>query len=242
MTTALQALTPAEQKIREEGEAFIANANALAIINADSYTNAVEFGKAIKRSINDVETYFDPLIVPQRASLQALYDRKNSHIHPREAAVEIVKRKAIEWQRAERDRLAEEQRQRDALQRSLDEERRLAEAIALEAEGDDAGAAEVLDEVPPPSFTPVPVRPTPKVAGAAATKRWTFDEEAVDIAGVIKHIAGVPQDQKLAHPELACILKLNTKAIQQLITPQREHFNVPGIHAYEADGLSLSGR
>lgn len=240
-TAALQLVDPAELKIREEGEEIIAAAHALVLTTADDYTNAVELGQSIKKSIESVVAYFEPLITPQRASLQALYDRKNAHIHPREEAVQIVKEKAITWKRGERLRLEAEQRALEEKQQKLDDERRLQEAIAREAEGDAAGADEILDEPAPVPFVPVPRPTAPKVVGTAETKRWTFDPKA-DIAAVIKHIAGISQDQGLAHPELVNVLQLDTKTTRQLVTAMRANFNVPGIRAYEEEGLSLSGR
>lgn len=233
---------PDTAALAEESMEIVRAAEVMTVADADGYRLAVEFGKGVKALQKRIVDKFAPHKKRAYDAWKGLCDDEHSDLKPTEEAEGIVKTKLLTFQRAERDRLAVEQKAKEAQQRKLDEERQLQEAIDLEEDGDPEGAAAVLDEPPAPVFIPAPQRATPKVSGAAETKRWTFNETTIRLASIIRHIAGVPQDQPLAHPEFVNLLALNAKTTRSLITGMRGDFNVPGIDAYEEDGISLSSK
>jgi hypothetical protein len=240
--TALVAV-PDTTQLTAEATQLVTDAQSLVITDARSYAAAAEFGKGIKALQKKIVDFFAPMKKKAHESWKQICESEKNELSPTEEAERITKEKMLDFQRAEQKRLAEETRAREIHAKKLEEDRRLQEAIDLEEEGDRAGADDVLAQ---PVAVPIIAlqRPAaPKVAGVATTKRWTFNKDAkIDVAAVIKHIAGIPQDQKLAHPELVNLLTPDTKCVQQRITADRENFNVPGIHAYESDGLSLGSK
>jgi hypothetical protein len=231
MSASLQLADPKEQEIQSEGELLVAEANALTVTDSASYTALAEFLKSIKRSLKSIEDYFSGLITPQRTALQALYDRKNSHIKPREEAERIAKKKIASYEeQLERERRVEEARLQEEA-RVREEERRMQEALDMESDGDRKGAEQLLSE----PIEPMPVRvapSTPKVAGISFREEWKF--ELGSIVEVAKHVA--------AHPEDACLLALNTTAVGQMVRARKSAFKVPGIRAYMEKNVAAGGR
>lgn len=231
-----------QEALAVEANALVRSASAITITDTASYADALEFGSVVKSLQKKITDFFAPHKKRAHEAWRGLCDEETQQLEPTKRAESIVKAKAIEWQRTERRRIAEEERVRQEAARRQAEERALAEAIAAEAEGDDATAAAILDE---PIVAPVPVTPlraVPKVAEAATTKRWALNEEATNLEALVRFIAGVPAASPLARPDLISLLSLNTKAARQMITAHRDRFNVPGVVAYEDEGISLRGK
>jgi hypothetical protein len=242
--TALAAVPdrPDTSALAAESTALVTSANAIAITDSASYQAAVEFGKGVKALQKKITDFFAPHKQRAHAVWKALCDDERSQITPTEEAERIVKRKLLDFKRQEDARAEVERREREAHARKLEEERRLQEAIEREEDGDVAAADDILNEPVRMPIVSVPQASVPKIAGVATPKRWTIDETKTDLAAIVKHIAGVPQEQKLAHPELLHILALDTKTARQLVVAMKEHFNVPGIAAGEVENISLGSR
>lgn len=221
---------------------LIRDAEAVTIIDDDSYIAACNFGKGVMALKKRITDFFAPR--KQRWHEGHAFECKceRDELANPERAEKIIKGKVLAWQAAERQRQDNERRDLEAKARKLEEEVQLQRAIDAEAEGD---WPETVDEIlSEPIEAPVVVmsRPAAKIAGVAAVKRWTIDADHVDLAAVIRHVAGLAPDAKLARPELINLLALNTSAARQMATAQREHFKVPGIRAYQAAGVSFGSK
>ena len=245
MTSAIDVVTdrPDTTAISAEASAIVLAASTFLVDSEESYRLAVNFGRGIKALQKRISEFFDPHKRRAKAMHAGLCEEEKSQLAPTEEAEQIMKKKMLGYQ-VECARLQRQEQERlEAQQRKLNEDRQIAEAIDLEEQGDIAGADAALNEVAPLPYVPLALRfAPPKVAGAASTKRWTFDRGSVDVAPIIKHIAGIPQDQPLVHPEIVNLLALDAKTAQQLVTAMKGSFNVPGVRAFEADGLSLSAK
>lgn len=224
-----------------EASEIVLKAQAITIASDDTYRSACEFGKGIKSLQKRIAEFFEPHKRRAKAVHSALCDDEKSQLVPTEKAEIIIKSKVMEWRIAEAKREADLQRQREELARKQEEERRLQEALDAEEEGDTAAATAILEE---PIETPIVAMPrlAPKVAGVASVKRWTYRENTVDVAAIIRHIAGLAPDAKLAHPELVNLLAIQSTTARQLITAMKDNFRVPGIDAYQADGVSFGSK
>lgn len=235
-------VVPDTTQLTVEARQLVADANALSIVNATSYAAAAEFGKGIKALQKKIVDFLAPMKKKSHAAWKQVCDTERSELAPTEEAERVVKSKMLDWQRKENIRIAEETRRREELARKQEEERRMQEALDLDADGDRKGAEEVLSQ---PIETPVVAAPhsaAPKISGVAPTKRWTFDLDKIDMDAVLCHIVGVPVGTKLAHPELRRILTIDSSVVRPLVTAMRENFSIPGIQAYEAEGLSLGSK
>jgi hypothetical protein len=217
---------------------LVEQARAITITDSGAYQLAVEFGKGIKALQKAIVDKFAPHKKRAHAAWQGLCDDEKKDLAPTEEAERIVKEKILEFRRSEQKRLEDEQRDREKKAQKLEEDRRLQEAIDLEADGDRAGADEALQMPIAPPIVGLKSA-DPKVSGIAIPKKWTFDESKVDLARVVMHIAGV---EKLAHPEFLRVLCLDTKATRQLVTAMKDTFNCPGVTAYEAESVSLGSK
>ncbi len=219
-----------------QSSAILRGAEQLVVNSGASYEAAAEYGKGIKSIQKRITDWFAPMKSNAHATWKGICRREEEMLSPVGRAETIVKQKMLDFRRAEQRRQDDERREKEAVARKLEEDRRLQEALDIEEEGDTVAAMEVISAPILPPVIPASAAPAPKVAGVGATKRWTFDETTTDLSVLIAHIAGV---EKVAHPELVCLLALDTKAARQLITAMKAAFNVPGIRAYEAEGLSL---
>lgn len=232
---------PDTSELAAESSALVQQANALTITDDASYRTAAEFGKGIMALKKKIADFFLPHKKRAHDLHKALCSDEAAQLEPVEQAEAIVKRSVLAYRIAEAKREQELQRQREAQALKLEEDRQLQAAIDAEEEGDHEAAAAIIAA---PIETPV-VRmqaTTPKVSGVAGTKRWSYDELSVDLHDVIRHIAGLPPGAKLAHPALVNLLKLDSASVRQRISADREHFNVPGIRAYQVEGVSFGSK
>lgn len=236
-STALQLVPPEPldtSALSAESSALVLRAEALQVTDAASYAVAAEFGKGCKALLAVIDSKTDPNVARWHAGHKAACADQRELQDPANRAIKITARKMTDWKREDDARAERARLQRVIEARKLAEEQQLAEAIELEAEGDTEGAEEVLAAPPAPIF--IAPRPTaPKVAGISTPKRWTFEVD--DVASVIKHIAGVPQDKPLAHPELVPVLCVDSAPTRRLVT--NGNFAVPGIRAYQDEGVSF---
>lgn len=217
-----------------ETSLLVRDAEAITITDYDSYSAACDFGKDVMRLKKKIIDFFAPRKQRWHEGHAFECQSERDELAQPERAERIVKDKVIAWRDAERERAEADRRQREADATRLETERQLQRAIDAETGG--AWREDVDEMLSEPIELPVVAmsRPAAKVAGVAAVKRWTFDAASVDLAAVIRHIA--------AHPELTNLLALNTTAVRQMITAQRERFGVPGIRAYQAEDVSFGSK
>jgi hypothetical protein len=249
--TALSLVPPLEPStppsVNEEMIAVIAStvrqlaveAEAIVIVDPASYVTACNIGKAIKVIEKTIVATFAPGKTFWHAGHTDACKLEHEHLDPAERSERIIKEKIGDWNLAEERRQATDLRLREVLAFRIEEDIVTEEAQALQDAGDPEGAWRIV--CAPISYAPPPPhRAVEKQRGIANTHKWTFNKTNIDLAAVIRHIAGLAPDAPLAHPELQRLLTLDLVATQQKVTGDREHFNVPGIQAFEDRGTSIS--
>ena len=187
-----------EQQLTQEVTDIEFRAESFVIQTPEDYEAAGEFGKLLKQKAAEVTGFFKPM---KDSAYQAQIVKKTMGDYLMEQ--ERIRREAEEAAR----RAAEEER-----------ERKLKEAMALEAAGDKEGAeaaveeAVVMDEATGYSV-PAPVKP--KVSGVSTSKDWEIT--GIDTAKVPVNFNGMelrPVDQA---------------AVMRLIRASKGSIAIPGI-------------
>jgi hypothetical protein len=214
-----------EQMDTTETTDIVQRAQAIAIVDGGSYTQAGELLRTVKAFQSDVTHYYKPRKEQAKAVHQQYCDDERDRLAPLLRAEAALKQgmKSFDDQQellrqAEQRRLEEEARRRA-------EARQLEEAAALEMEGNAANDPELLYQanelLTQPVETPLVTlaKATPKVAGV--TYRETWKGECVDLMRLVRHIA--------EHPEHVNLLQANTTAINQLARAQKSGLKLPGL-------------
>lgn len=220
--------TPAEEKkLGMEVSDIEAQAGALVIQNDDDYRSAGEFGRLLKQKVAEVTKFFKPMKDSAYQAHKAVCDREKAMLAPLRSAEQIIK-KAMGTYTMEQERKRREQE--EAMRKAAQEEseRKLREAIALEAAGDAEGAeaamadAEVMDEA---SRYAVAAPVKPKAQGVSTSKDWeivSIDGKAVPLA-----INGVE------------IRPVDRAAVMRLIRASKGKITIPGIVYREVAKMSF---
>ncbi len=218
MTTELME-APNTEHIKEKTSLAKANATAIVVDSTESYEAAGQFlvgVKAIRRNIADT---FNHLIQKAHQLHKDQIAEKKKHDGPLDEAERIVKGKMGTYY-AEQERKAREERQRAEREaREAEETRRLAEAEALEKEGRQEEAEQVIEA---PICVPVPRQvESPKAAGISTTKRYSF--EVVDPAAIPRRYM-IPNDVLIGQ-----LVRSHHEAAEKMI---------PGIKVNVTTGVS----
>ena len=207
-------IVPKEDEVTQEVATIEDQAKALKVIDAESYVAAGELWKSIKALRKKVADTFDDLIQAAHLAHKKAVEKKKMHDNPLDAAERIVKTAMSNYDlEQERIRKAEEDRLRE-IERKAEEERRLQEAILLEADGQKEVAEAVMEA--PVYVAPVVIpKATPKLQGGPVFQtRWDF--EIIDVNQIPRQYM-IPDQVK----------------IRQIVTALKSQANIPGVRAYE---------
>ena len=205
------------------------DAATLSILNDQQYQEAGEFVKMVKANMKTVKDYFAPMKEAAHKSHQAVCEREKEMLDPLLKAEKTCKAQMAEYLR----RKQEEARKQEELMRRLaqeEAEKKLAEAIKAEKNGDDEAAAlafaqaTVAEQV---GSNTVVQAFAPKVAGISTSKDYEIilmDHNAVPIT-----VSGV------------VIRPVDEKAIMKLIKASNGTIQIPGIKYRETVRMSVSG-
>ena len=163
-----------EQQLTQEVTDIEFRAESFVIQTPEDYDAAGEFGKLLKRKAAEVTGFFKPMKDSAYQAHKAVCDREKAMLTPLKNAEKIVKKTMGDYL-MEQERIRREAE--EAARRAAEEERerKLKEAMALEAAGDKEGAeaaveeAVVMDEATGYS---VPASVKPKVSGVSTSKDW----------------------------------------------------------------------
>ena len=232
MSAALQLVeTPDTTDLEAEGSALVQRANAIAIIDGDTFTAAVNF-------MNDCATRRKTIVAKFAESKQKAHEAHKAICALESELLGVVDKaereakKRIGEYRLEQDRRAEEERRRlEAEARRREEDRIVSEAKEAQDAGDVDLANEIIAE--PIAIPPVRVAPpTPKVAGVQFRETWKF--QITDPLALVRHIA--------AHPDDLCYINWNTVALQRDVTSRKSAFKKPGVRVYPEQTVAAGGR
>ena len=216
-----------EQQLTQEVTDIEFRAESFVIQTPEDYEAAGEFGKLLKRKAAEVTGFFKPMKDSAYQAHKAVCDREKAMLTPLKNAEKIVK-KTIGDYLMEQERIRREAE--EAARRAAEEERerKLKEAMALEAAGDKEGAeaaveeAVVMDEATGYS---VPASVKPKVSGVSTSKDWEIT--SIDTAKVPVNFSGMelrPVDQA---------------AVIRLIRASKGSIAIPGIAYREVAKMSF---
>ena len=216
-----------EQQLTQEVTDIEFRAESFVIQTPEDYEAAGEFGKLLKRKAAEVTGFFKPMKDSAYQAHKAVCDREKAMLTPLKNAEKIVKKTMGDYL-MEQERIRREAE--EAARRAAEEERerKLKEAMALEAAGDKEGAeaaveeAVVMDEATGYSV-PAPVKP--KVSGVSTSKDWEIT--SIDTAKVPVNFNGMelrPVDQA---------------AVMRLIRASNGSIAIPGIAYREVAKMSF---
>jgi len=216
-----------EQQLTQEVTDIEFRAESFVIQTPEDYEAAGEFGKLLKQKAAEVTGFFKPMKDSAYQAHKAVCDREKAMLTPLKNAEKIVKKTMGDYlMKQERIRLEAEEAARRAAEE--ERERKLKEAMALEAAGDKEGAeaaveeAVVMDEATGYSV-PAPVKP--KVSGVSTSKDWEIT--SIDTAKVPVNFSGMelrPVDQA---------------AVMRLIRASKGSISIPGIAYREVAKMSF---
>lgn len=216
-----------EQQLTQEVTDIEFRAESFVIQTPEDYEAAGEFGKLLKQKAAEVTGFFKPMKDSAYQAHKAVCDREKAMLTPLKNAEKIVKKTMGDYL-MEQERIRREAE--EAARRAAEEERerKLKEAMALEAAGDKEGAeaaveeAVVMDEATGYSV-PAPVKP--KVSGVSTSKDWEIT--GIDTAKVPVNFNGMelrPVDQA---------------AVMRLIRASKGSIAIPGIAYREVAKMSF---
>jgi hypothetical protein len=205
------------------------HAAALTVTDAASYMTAADFVKGIKAMRRKVESAFGPIVQKAHAAWKEAGAQRKLADEPLALAEQIIKRGMANWT-SEQQRLAHvTARQDEAELRRRDSEDRLAEAVALEADGE-AGMAEALLAAPV-IVAPVVAAPhLPTIAGISQRQVWKAQVD--DLPALI---AAADQDP---HGVAAGLITVNQVALNGLARSLKGALTVPGVRVYAETSIS----
>lgn len=205
-------------------------AQALAVIDQGTCDAAGEMLVGIKGLRAKIGDTLDPIIAAAHAAHKVACEQKRTLDAPLLKAETTLKLSIGQWMAAaERARQEAQARLREQA-RLADEERRLAEAVELEAMGEPELAAETLTL---PSPVPTITLPKPTSAdGVTLVTRWTAS--VTDIRALCRGVVEgvVPVE---------CVMA-NMPVLNRMATALRQSLSYPGVRAVAEQSVSARAR
>lgn len=213
-----------ELSLKTEVSLIEQQANGIDVFDEDSFKNAAEFLRNIKRAAGKITEFFEPLKTAAHNSHKAICAKENEFKKPIDNAEKIVKGKATAYQ-MEQDRIRRE-KERELLRIQQEEARRIAEEAArLEKEGKPEEAELVFEKAIKEEQKTICVMPTPKADGISFK---------VDYDVVIESESNVP-----AYIRGICIRPVDLSAIKRLVVQTSGKIEIPGIKITETRNMSV---
>ena len=219
--------TVAEAEMSKEVTAVEAQAGQITIASQSDYEQAAAFGRLIKQKSAQIIDFFVPMKKAAHEAHQNICTREKEMLAPLISAEKTVKQIMGDYvMEQERKRREEEER----LKRLAEEEaeKKLQEAMELEASGQaDAAEAALMeaDIVDSASRSVVVEAPKIKADGASSSIDWEIT--VVDNSKVPVDFNGI------------CIRPVDTKAIIRLIRASKGQIQIPGIQYKSVAKLSF---
>lgn len=210
-------LVEREEALCQEVTDIEFQAGAITIDNEDDYKEAGQFGRLLKQRTAEVKDFWKPLKEAAHKAHAEICAREKAMLQPLSNAEKILKQTMGAYiSEQERIRREAEEAARRAAQ--AEAERRLQEAIALEAQGKSAAAdaaveeAEIMDEM---SNMVSVAAEKPKAEGVTTKKDWEI--ESIDSSKVPVLFAGVE------------LRPVDTSAVMRLIRSTKGQVHIPGV-------------
>lgn len=220
-------LDSAEEKLGKQVSTVELQAEALVISDGETYEQGAEMLKKVKEVSKKVEEYWEPLRQSTHEAYQKVLSQKKEMTEPLKSAEKILKGKIGEYT-AEQERIRREQEEAMRKKAQKEAERKLAEALEAQDNGDLVGAeyamaeAEVMDNLAVAGRIQPQV---PKVKDVSSQKAWKIT--AIDSSAVPINFNGIelrPVDEKM---------------IMSLIKTSKGKIEIPGVKYIETATISV---
>lgn len=220
-------VTEQEKTLSKQVTEIEFQASAITIESEDDYQNAAGFGRMLKQRTSDVKEFWKPMKDAAHKAHAEICSKEKAMLQPLTNAEKILKNTMGAYV-AEQDRKRREAE--EAARRAAQEEvnRKMQEAIDLDAAGDAAGAemammeAEVMDDM---SENVAVAGAKPKADGASASKDWEIVD--IDTALVPTSVAGVE------------IRPVDKAAVMRLIRASKGSIKIEGVTYKEVVKIAL---
>ncbi len=234
---AIAGAAAAERELATEVHPIVAAANALQVIDAVTFEQAMELGKSCSARIKLVEERLGPSKRKTWEAYQEIMKLMKSFIDPLETAKKTLSSRAYSWQQVEearKRREAEEARKKaeeeTAKKRAAEEEARLILAERLEKNGMKEQATEVLDApINIPVAEVAPVAPKVRVQGASTRENWQW--ECIDLLALVRAVASgqIP----------LTTLTTNDSVITSVVKTMKSETRIPGVRVFDAGTVAF---
>lgn len=229
METEIQKIEP--EKVRAELAPVLCRAEAVVVNDEPSYQEALLIGQECARRSKAVEDLFKPSREAAHKAWKTITETVASFTGPLETARKTVTRKATIWQQAEQQKRDEEARIAQEMANREAEERRIAAAVQMEAEGRQKLADAIIAA---PVVAPVvQAAPIAKPAGVSVRENW--QAEVVDFERLVKAVS----EGKVS----SAVLEPNMTTIRAMAKAMKDKTNIPGIRVWNEGTVAYrSGR
>jgi hypothetical protein len=204
--------------------AVVSQADQIDVVDAEDYEMACSFLTLIATRKKQVGETFDPIVQKAHSAWQEAIAQRRKFLDPLEKAEVNVKGKVSFW-RIDQERIRREEEHRlAAIAKKEADDRAIAEAEALEANGEPELAAMVLQEAaeaPPPVV--VAMSNVPKQDGIAKKTTWKFR---------IVNAALIPRE----------LMSPDEVKIGAIVRTQKNLTKIPGVQAYPEESVSVRTR
>lgn len=210
-------VTKREMNLSKQVTEIEFQAGAITIDSEEDYQEAANFGRMLKQRTADVKDFWKPMKDAAHKAHAEICSKEKAMLQPLTNAEKILKQTMGTYvAEQERKRIEAEEAARRAAQAEVD--RKVQEAIDLDAAGDTEAAemammeAEVMDDM---SESVAVAAQKPKAAGVATSKDWEIT--GIDASVVPTNFAGVE------------IRPVDTAAVMRLIRASKGSIQIPGV-------------
>ena len=220
-------LVEREEALCQEVTDIEFQAGAITIDTEDDYKEAAQFGRLLKQRTAEVKDFWKPLKEAAHKAHAEICAREKAMLQPLSNAEKILKQTMGAYI-SEQERIRKEAEEVNRYTYSQAEvERRLQEAIALEAQGKTSAAdaaveeAEIMDEM---SNVVSVAADKPKAEGVTTKKDWEI--ESIDSSKVPVLVAGV----ELRPVDTSAVMRLIRSTRVRYISPEWFTRKSPTLH------------
>ncbi len=241
MTTAPSPITA--ESIQQEVSLVVAEGQAIAISDQESYDRATKFlVERLNPKLDAINAFFDPNIKSAHELHKSLLAHKSLVLGQPTALKLNINRAIIKWDDEKELERQEAQRKAVEAQRVLDEELRLQSAAEVESQGGTEEEVQRVLETPVMTTSPVVAPVYNRAQGVSTKTLWraeikaeadgtTFDKSMRELCAAIGR-----GEQPVSYVEP------NLTALGQIARAQREAMNVPGVKAVSNKSIASRSR
>ena len=208
-------LVEREEALSQEVTNIEFQAGAITIDTEDDYKEAAQFGRLLKQRTSEVKEFWKPIKEAAHKAHAEICAREKAMLQPLSNAEKILKQTMSSYI-AEQERIRREAEEAARRAAQAEADRKLQEAIALEAQGKSDAAdaaveeAEIMDQM-----SNVVSVAAEKAEGVSTKKDWEI--ESIDSSKVPVLVAGVE------------IRPVDRSAVMRLIRATKGQVHIPGV-------------